>query len=73
MNNAEQPAFPFIWNNESQVAASLTKREYVLIMCLQGIISNAPIGQLSASKQGVELAFQWSDEFFKQLESNDKV
>ena len=45
----------------SEINNGLTKREYFAAMAMQGLISNAPNGHLSNSKQGVELATDWAD------------
>lgn len=42
---------------------------YFAGIAMQGIIANAPNGQLSNSKQGVSLSIQWADELLKQLEA----
>lgn len=70
MKNSEQSAFGFTIANEQshQIEFGLTKREYFTAMAMQGLISNAPNGHLSNTKEGVQLALSWADETLKQLE-----
>jgi hypothetical protein len=71
MKNSEQPIMPFFLEKgivHPYQLFGLTKREYFTAMAMQGLISNAPNGHLSNTKEGVQLALSWADETLKQLE-----
>jgi uncharacterized protein YegJ (DUF2314 family) len=70
MKNGEKPAFQCsVGMTTSEIEEmGLTKREYFAGQAMVGIIANAPNGQLSNSKEGVELVIKWTDELLKQLE-----
>lgn len=44
----------------------MSKRFYAACMAMQGLIANAPNGQLHNSSEGCALAYQWADELLKQ-------
>lgn len=45
----------------------LTKREYFAAMAMQGLISNAPNGNLGNYTEGCELATKWADTLIIEL------
>lgn len=72
-----EPINPTIWadsHNPDFVKDNdgLTKREYFASMAMQGLISNAPIGELCNSKEGCIMAIQWADDLINNLD-HDKV
>lgn len=45
----------------------LTIRQQFAMVAMQGLIANAPNGQLHNSKQGCDLATQWADDLIEAL------
>lgn len=50
----------------------LTKREYFAAMAMQGCIINSPIGQISNSHYGCQLAIKWADNLIDELNKASK-
>jgi hypothetical protein len=84
MTNGSKPAFPFIWNNETQVEPGMTLLENASIAAMRGLLSN-----LDESKNGGNSRYFVNDghlcyeaiakdaigcakELLKQLENNQK-
>lgn len=41
MKNSEQPVYPIVWEQTSNVMSGLTKREYFAGLAMQGLLSNS--------------------------------
>ena len=69
MENGKLPAFAAV--TEDHIQEGLTKREYFAAMAMQGLIANAPTGQLHNVTDGTELAVVWADALLKALSDEE--
>ncbi len=69
MRNAFASVHPTGNHNNIQPEYGICKLEYFAGIAMQGLIANAPNGNLGNSKEGCQLAVQWAKDLITELDT----